>query len=147
MISPEQAEDWASDFAQSTPYSFLPDAVKGDAPAVCAAFLREAADLDDDAVSRAMLEKLPALDLPAAVRAAVPEIVRAFLEWLQDAGRLGDGYSLGLRVGALAKGYAERCSPKGGLRVPPVVNKGVTSGRNDPCPCGSGSKFKKCCGR
>lgn len=20
-------------------------------------------------------------------------------------------------------------------------------GRNDPCPCGSGSKFKKCCGR
>jgi uncharacterized protein YecA (UPF0149 family) len=19
-------------------------------------------------------------------------------------------------------------------------------GRNDPCPCGSGSKFKKCCG-
>ncbi|MGN5267109.1 YchJ family metal-binding protein [Aeromonas dhakensis] len=20
-------------------------------------------------------------------------------------------------------------------------------GRNDPCPCGSGKKFKKCCGR
>ncbi len=20
-------------------------------------------------------------------------------------------------------------------------------GRNDPCPCGSGSKFKRCCGR
>jgi uncharacterized protein YecA (UPF0149 family) len=20
-------------------------------------------------------------------------------------------------------------------------------GRNDPCPCGSGRKFKKCCGR
>ena len=20
-------------------------------------------------------------------------------------------------------------------------------GRNDPCPCGSGSKYKKCCGR
>lgn len=20
-------------------------------------------------------------------------------------------------------------------------------GRNDPCPCGSGTKFKKCCGR
>jgi SEC-C motif-containing protein len=22
----------------------------------------------------------------------------------------------------------------------------VKSGRNDPCPCGSGNKFKKCCG-
>ncbi len=21
------------------------------------------------------------------------------------------------------------------------------AGRNDPCPCGSGKKFKKCCGR
>ncbi|MED5581835.1 MAG: SEC-C metal-binding domain-containing protein [Pseudomonadota bacterium] len=20
-------------------------------------------------------------------------------------------------------------------------------GRNDPCPCGNGKKFKKCCGR
>ncbi|WP_342344545.1 SEC-C metal-binding domain-containing protein [Thalassospira tepidiphila] len=22
----------------------------------------------------------------------------------------------------------------------------VKTGRNDPCPCGSGKKFKKCCG-
>jgi uncharacterized protein YecA (UPF0149 family) len=27
----------------------------------------------------------------------------------------------------------------------PVQYPGV--GRNDPCPCGSGRKFKKCCGR
>lgn len=24
---------------------------------------------------------------------------------------------------------------------------GLTAGRNDPCPCGSGRKFKRCCGR
>ena len=23
---------------------------------------------------------------------------------------------------------------------------GKTIGRNDPCPCGSGKKYKKCCG-
>lgn len=23
----------------------------------------------------------------------------------------------------------------------------VKIGRNDPCPCGSGKKYKKCCGR
>ena len=27
----------------------------------------------------------------------------------------------------------------------PVVNPLRTVGRNDPCPCGSGKKFKKCC--
>lgn len=27
-----------------------------------------------------------------------------------------------------------------------VVNEGPKIGRNDPCPCGSGKKYKKCCG-
>lgn len=28
----------------------------------------------------------------------------------------------------------------------PVVRSGARVGRNDPCPCGSGKKYKKCCG-
>ncbi len=28
-----------------------------------------------------------------------------------------------------------------------TVVKGPKVGRNDPCPCGSGKKYKKCCGR
>jgi len=28
-----------------------------------------------------------------------------------------------------------------------VVREGKKVGRNDPCPCGSGKKYKKCCGR
>lgn len=28
----------------------------------------------------------------------------------------------------------------------PFVREGPKVGRNDPCPCGSGKKFKKCCG-
>jgi preprotein translocase subunit SecA len=32
---------------------------------------------------------------------------------------------------------------------PPVepVHVDKTPGRNDPCPCGSGKKYKKCCGK
>ena len=26
-------------------------------------------------------------------------------------------------------------------------NTAVKVGRNDPCPCGSGKKYKRCCGR
>lgn len=29
----------------------------------------------------------------------------------------------------------------------PIVNEAPKIGRNDPCSCGSGKKFKKCCGR
>jgi SEC-C motif-containing protein len=36
-----------------------------------------------------------------------------------------------------------------GELVPPVteVRSQPKVGRNDPCPCGSGKKYKKCCGR
>ena len=35
------------------------------------------------------------------------------------------------------KGKAKKAQPK-------RVNK---IGRNDPCPCGSGKKYKQCCGK
>jgi preprotein translocase subunit SecA len=30
---------------------------------------------------------------------------------------------------------------------PAPIKAGPRVGRNDPCPCGSGKKFKQCCGR
>ena len=32
------------------------------------------------------------------------------------------------------------------IKGPPVVRTGPDVGRNDPCPCGSGKKYKKCHG-
>ena len=32
-------------------------------------------------------------------------------------------------------------------RVAPVKRQGSKVGRNDPCPCGSGKKYKRCCGK
>ncbi|MBE6616612.1 MAG: preprotein translocase subunit SecA [Ruminococcaceae bacterium] len=40
-------------------------------------------------------------------------------------------------------GGAQRSQPQ---KKAPVVNKTPKVGRNDPCPCGSGKKYKKCCG-
>ncbi|HEY2587139.1 MAG TPA: SEC-C metal-binding domain-containing protein [Tepidisphaeraceae bacterium] len=34
-----------------------------------------------------------------------------------------------------------------GYDPPPRLSRGEKVGRNDPCPCGSGKKYKKCCGR
>lgn len=31
-------------------------------------------------------------------------------------------------------------------KKPVVLKKAQKVGRNDPCPCGSGKKYKKCCG-
>ncbi|WP_231757355.1 SEC-C metal-binding domain-containing protein [Microbulbifer elongatus] len=34
------------------------------------------------------------------------------------------------------------CAPQA-----PVTRSTPKVGRNDPCPCGNGKKFKKCCGK
>lgn len=38
--------------------------------------------------------------------------------------------------------YSDSTHPSGR----PIVRGAPKIGRNDPCPCGSGKKFKKCCG-
>ncbi len=52
------------------------------------------------------------------------------------------------QFGALKKMRENASSNKQGesVKQQPIVNK-ETVGRNDPCPCGSGKKYKKCCGR
>ena len=37
--------------------------------------------------------------------------------------------------------------PPGGMPGAPGRSAAVEAGRNNPCPCGSGKKYKKCCGR
>jgi preprotein translocase subunit SecA len=38
-------------------------------------------------------------------------------------------------------------SSQGGAAIETIRNRGTRVGRNDPCPCGSGKKYKKCCGK
>jgi preprotein translocase subunit SecA len=45
---------------------------------------------------------------------------------------------------APSEDQAAQPAPQGPLK--PIVNKQPKVGRNDPCPCGSGKKYKKCCG-
>ena len=40
-----------------------------------------------------------------------------------------------------------RQAAAGPQKVETIVRGQPKVGRNDPCPCGSGKKFKKCCGR
>ena len=34
-----------------------------------------------------------------------------------------------------------------GIHLSPYKKTDADIGRNDPCPCGSGLKYKKCCGK
>ena len=45
------------------------------------------------------------------------------------------------------KGPEEMFIPGGGKKEVTYKREAPKVGRNDPCPCGSGKKYKKCCGR
>ncbi len=49
-------------------------------------------------------------------------------------------------LGSAALREPDRAEPSRESKPQPVT-VGVKVGRNDPCPCGSGKKYKKCCGR
>ncbi len=64
--------------------------------------------------------------------------------------RVQDGASAADNKKAVADVFASMMSQP--ARVMPVMAAGAAAqsrqvGRNDPCPCGSGKKYKKCCGR
>jgi len=65
-------------------------------------------------------------------------------EAAQAAGQVSAGNRPEIQAGP-AMPQAVNVPPREGKQMP--VKKEVTVGRNDPCPCGSGKKYKKCCGR
>ena len=50
------------------------------------------------------------------------------------------------QFGAIKDAKTEETGKKEEVKQAPIINKN-TVGRNDPCPCGSGLKYKKCCGK
>lgn len=148
----ERVETWAADFADTPAFGALPPAEKEAAVSLAAEFLRAACEAEgagpenvgEAGFRAALLDRIPSLNLPEEVRPRAPEILATFLETLQGQGRLSGGAAF---VRALGPAYLARCKAGGGARIPPVRRGAPAIGRNDPCPCGSGKKFKKCCGQ
>ncbi len=92
---------------------------------------------------RRVLELAPRSDLTAAVRQRYEETARDALAELDLPPRPpvpAPAASTALIPG-LAGPLAEPYTVQQPIRVGPKI------GRNEPCPCGSGRKYKKCCGR
>ena len=62
-----------------------------------------------------------------------------------DAGSLGVDDEAAQAEGLAASGWD--AADEGGVRASQTVRSGSKVGRNDPCPCGSGKKYKSCHGK
>ena len=57
------------------------------------------------------------------------------------------GQSIHSDFDAFAADAESKGANAGGATPVTITNVFPKTGANDPCPCGSGKKFKKCCGR
>ena len=90
---------------------------------------------------------MPRLKLGDKARPHVPEVIALFLEYLSESGRVGEGEDWADQIRVISRSYQERLKPGGEVKGVTIRKAPNVSplGRNDPCPCGSGKKFKKCC--
>ncbi|MFH0945599.1 MAG: SEC-C metal-binding domain-containing protein [Planctomycetota bacterium] len=79
-------------------------------------------------------------------------LARAFFRWLQGTCLVPNGFEIEMTLAALDGEFesaARAVKPEqriaGETRT--VKHRGMKVGRNEPCPCGSGRKFKQCCMR
>lgn len=145
----EKIENWVSDFCSSDSIrefgsvrEYAGEVLVKFMTGACEARGIEPEELEEPDVRAGLVGPVTKLNLPNSIKPEVPALCAAFLADLETVGRLGGGRALGAYARALKTAYEETATGK----PKPIVRPGSRLGRNDPCPCGSGKKYKKCCG-
>ena len=97
-----------------------------------------------DGMERA-LKHVARLDVPLESRKAFPEMLRGFLDYVVTTGSFREAERWSSYLPRIEDRYLESFRDDGSVKGETFRKKHEGVGRNDPCPCGSGKKFKKCC--
>jgi hypothetical protein len=149
----EQGESLISEYAGSEHFLLLDGPAKDQIEGLLGAFFREAAalgpgsldDLKAKHVETVLLESMPRLSLSPEAKRAVPDQLEAFFAFLKESGRFPPAGAWRMCVEAVKPKYLASLRADGSVKGTTFKKPYTEVGRNDPCPCGSGKKFKKCC--
>lgn len=90
-------------------------------------------------------KKIARLNISAEAKKEVGDLVKEFYSFLSSSGKIPEAQEWIPVVNLFEKEYRGSFRGDGSVRGTTHVKKYSDTGRNDPCPCGSGKKFKKCC--
>ncbi len=117
---------------------------------------KEIGELNEEHIRHFLFEYAPQkLVINSDTGKEVPEILNKLVDFLDTEGYIKNGIQLKKTISENIKGFNKLLpTQKSPARLPikapkgkPPVSGQVKIGRNDPCPCGSGKKYKKCCGK
>ncbi len=155
MASPEQdiLESSIDEFCESSYFLLLDPSVKERGAGILAAFVAQAypnrgastENVTAKALEDILMGKLSLLELPLAAKLGIPALLGAFFRYLCESGKYPPASDWELWINSLASAFGARLRPDGTMRGKSFKKNYTDVSRNDPCPCGSGKKFKKCC--
>ncbi len=140
-------KDYISEYASSEYFTFLPTHLKEHAEAILEYCLQSwpQNELSAEDIGRQLLGKIAALNLPHSVRQDVPKLVEAYFEYLDTSGKMPDAAKWTEVMPEASAYYENYLRSDGSVKGKTIRHTLAKVGRNNPCPCGSGKKFKKCC--
>ena len=142
--------DHIQDFLSDNHFLLLESPGKKQAELILDAWCNACEKLPDDDLHLADQEKIlfsgmQSLNLTADIRKSIPEIVSCFFQYLYTSGVHPPARQWDEDLALLTPRFVERVRDDGTMKGETFTKKYSETGRNDPCPCGSGKKFKKCC--
>lgn len=122
---------------------------------------KELREINKDHVETFMLDFAPRkMSFATAAAKQVPEIMETFLTFLESGGDINNGMELAAMIKSKSRAFSKLMPREKTIRKKTTVKKSTSQknpakkkipevkvGRNDPCSCGSGKKYKKCCGK
>ena len=150
----QQVEPYLDDYLGSEHLLFLNTAIKEQADGILRTFFQRAGawgatsleTLKAKTVEAVLLEDMGNLALPADTKRNIPDLFSGFFNYLKETGRFPGAGSWQLCVESVQDRFHSSLREDGSQRGQTFKKNYSDVGRNDPCPCGSGLKFKKCCG-
>ena len=110
--------------------------------------------LEGDDLQEILSERLPAhFGKKDPLADSAEDVLDAYLAFLGEQAVVLHAFELARALNEHAPAFRRRVAAgelagrAPGPKAAPFVHRADKTGRNDPCPCGSGKKFKQCCQR
>ncbi|MFH1571074.1 MAG: SEC-C metal-binding domain-containing protein [Gemmatimonadota bacterium] len=133
------------DYCSSEHFMFLDDELKEHAEGLLSYWCEQVGEEPAEADLARALGAVARLDAPVEARKAFPRLLEEFLEYASTRAAVPEAGEWLAALPRLGESHEERFREDGTVRGDTVRRAGAEVGRNDPCPCGSGRKYKKCC--
>jgi len=138
-------KEFIPDYCTSEHFRFIETSLKQHAEEVLTYFFSKIEKEPDFTTMRNILDEMARLNLSLDTKKKIPDILVNFFTYLDTNGKVPNAQVYVNLLHQASSGYEERFRDDGSVRGTTFKKNYTDVGRNEPCPCGSGKKFKKCC--